>query len=173
MWILYDKIVLLKSSWNSITCWLVSWLCFTSHRQQGHLETAAPFIVPCKGREARFLHRSHWESKPRLLRGSPLHNRCATPADIYYKIFKNINNSRTFKHSYQKSNISQRFQRSWDLIAHVPARRFFSTLACSSFGSWWNALGAPPGMAGGNFSSSNCCCIRWNSFLLAGTKNKD
>ena len=38
-------------------CWishlnLVSWLCFTSHRQLGHFETAAPFTVPCKGREA-------------------------------------------------------------------------------------------------------------------------
>ena len=29
------------------------WLCFTSHRQQGHLETAPPFTVPCKGCEAR------------------------------------------------------------------------------------------------------------------------
>ena len=37
---------------------------FMSHRQQGHLETAPPFTVPCKEREARFLHRSHWESKP-------------------------------------------------------------------------------------------------------------
>ena len=31
---------------------LVGWLCFTSHRQQGHLETAPPFTVPCEGREA-------------------------------------------------------------------------------------------------------------------------
>ena len=31
----------------------VGWLCLTSHRQQGHLETAPPFIVPCEGREAR------------------------------------------------------------------------------------------------------------------------
>ena len=29
------------------------WLCFTSHRQRGHLETAPPFTVPCEGREAR------------------------------------------------------------------------------------------------------------------------
>ena len=35
--------------------WLVGWLCFTSHRQQGHQETAPPFTVPCEGREARFL----------------------------------------------------------------------------------------------------------------------
>ena len=27
---------------------LVGWLCFTSHRQRGHLETASPFTVPCK-----------------------------------------------------------------------------------------------------------------------------
>ena len=34
-------------------CWLVGWLCLTSHRQRGHLETAPPFTVPCEGREAR------------------------------------------------------------------------------------------------------------------------
>ena len=33
--------------------WLVGWLCLTSHRQRGHLETAPPFTVPCEGREAR------------------------------------------------------------------------------------------------------------------------
>ena len=32
---------------------LLGWLCLTSHRQRGHLETAPPFTVPCKGREAR------------------------------------------------------------------------------------------------------------------------
>ena len=32
---------------------MVGWLCLTSHRQRGHLETAPPFTVPCKGREAR------------------------------------------------------------------------------------------------------------------------
>ena len=33
----------------------VGWLCFTSHRQRGNLETAPvpPFTVPCEGREAR------------------------------------------------------------------------------------------------------------------------
>ena len=34
-------------------CALVGLLCLTSHRQRGHLETAPPFTVPCKGREAR------------------------------------------------------------------------------------------------------------------------
>ena len=29
------------------------WLCFTSHRHRGHLDTAPPFTVPCEGREAR------------------------------------------------------------------------------------------------------------------------
>ena len=29
----------------------VGWLCLTSHRQQGHLETAPSFTVPCEGRE--------------------------------------------------------------------------------------------------------------------------
>ena len=33
---------------------LVGWLCFTSHRQRCHLETAPPFTVPCEGREVRF-----------------------------------------------------------------------------------------------------------------------
>ena len=33
-------------------CVLVGWLCLTSHRQRGHLETAPPFTVPCEGREA-------------------------------------------------------------------------------------------------------------------------
>ena len=32
---------------------LVGWLCLTSNRQRGHLETAPPFTVPCEGREAR------------------------------------------------------------------------------------------------------------------------
>ena len=35
------------------TLMLVGWLCLTSHRQRGHLETAPPFTVPCEGREAR------------------------------------------------------------------------------------------------------------------------
>ena len=33
---------------------MVGWLCFMSHRQQGHSETAPPFTVPCEGHEARF-----------------------------------------------------------------------------------------------------------------------
>ena len=28
---------------------LVGWLCLTSHRHRGHLETATPFTVPCEG----------------------------------------------------------------------------------------------------------------------------
>ena len=61
---------------------LVGWLCFTSHRQRGHLETAPPFTVPGQGREARFLHRSHWESNTGPSRSSPLHYRCDTPAPL-------------------------------------------------------------------------------------------
>ena len=34
-------------------CWLVGWLCLTSHRQRGHLETAPPFTVPCEGRKGQ------------------------------------------------------------------------------------------------------------------------
>ena len=37
----------------SLSSLLVGWLCLTSHRQRGHLETAPPFTVPCEGREAR------------------------------------------------------------------------------------------------------------------------
>ena len=32
---------------------IFGWLCLTSHRQRGHLETAPQFTVPCEGREAR------------------------------------------------------------------------------------------------------------------------
>ena len=60
--------------------WLVGWLYLTSHRQRGHLETSPPFTVPCEGREARSIHRSHRELNPGPSRGSPLHYRCATPA---------------------------------------------------------------------------------------------
>ena len=56
------------------------WLCVASHPQRGNLETAPPFTLPCEGLEARFLHRSHRESNSGPSRGSPLHNRCATPA---------------------------------------------------------------------------------------------
>ena len=31
----------------------VGWLCLTSHRQRGHLETAPPFTVPCEGRDLK------------------------------------------------------------------------------------------------------------------------
>ena len=55
-------------------CWLVGLLCFTSHRQRGHLETAPPFTVPCGGCEARFLHRLNRETNPGPSCGSPLHS---------------------------------------------------------------------------------------------------
>ena len=55
-----------------------------SHRQWGHLETSPPFTVACEGREAWFLHRPHRESNPGLLRGSPLHYRCATPDPLFF-----------------------------------------------------------------------------------------
>ena len=60
--------------------WLVGCLGFTSNRQRGHLEMAPPFNVPCEGREARLIHRTHRQSNPRPSRGSPLHYCCATPA---------------------------------------------------------------------------------------------
>ena len=57
---------------------LVGLLCLTSHRQRGHLEAAPPFTVPCKRRGARFYTVPTGNRTPS--RGSPLHNRCATPA---------------------------------------------------------------------------------------------
>ena len=50
---------------------LIGLVCFTSHRQRGHLKTAPPFTVPCEGREARQIHRSHRESNPGPSHGSP------------------------------------------------------------------------------------------------------
>ena len=71
---------------------LVGGSCLAPHRRRGHLEAAPPFTVPCEGCEDWFLHRSHRESNPGPSRGSPLHNRCATPATgplswIYYELF--------------------------------------------------------------------------------------
>ena len=43
----YDAIIVVANQND------VGWLCLTSHRQRGHLETAPPFTVPCEGREAR------------------------------------------------------------------------------------------------------------------------
>ena len=60
--------------------WLVGCLCFTSHRQQGHIETEPLFTVPCEGSEVLFLHRSHRESNPGSSRGNPLHYCSAMPA---------------------------------------------------------------------------------------------
>ena len=37
---------------QNVNLMLVGWLCFTSHQQRGHLETAPPFSVSCEGREA-------------------------------------------------------------------------------------------------------------------------
>ena len=41
---------------------------------------APPLTVPWEGREAWFLHHPYQESNHGSLRGSPLHNCCATPA---------------------------------------------------------------------------------------------
>ena len=61
--------------------------CFTSHRQRGHLETVPPFTVPCEGREAQLINRTHWESNPGPSRGSLLHYGCATPAPTLFILF--------------------------------------------------------------------------------------
>ena len=78
---------------------LVGWLCLTSHRQRGHLETAPPFTVPCEGREARKIHRSDQELNPGPSHGSPLRYRCATQAphiSILYFYRDNIPYSRFY-----------------------------------------------------------------------------
>ena len=62
----------------------VGWLWFTSHQQRGHLETAPPLTVPCKGHEVWFLHRSNRELNPRPSHGTPLHNRCTKPAPHHF-----------------------------------------------------------------------------------------
>ena len=48
---------------------------------------ASPFNVPWEGREDRFLQRSHRESNPGPLRGSPLHYRCAMPGVCFGEAF--------------------------------------------------------------------------------------
>ena len=75
---------------------MVGLLCLMSHRQRGHLETAPPFTVSCEGREARYLYRSHRESNPGPSRGSPLHNRCATPAPSNNSITSTKQKRRTY-----------------------------------------------------------------------------
>ena len=55
-------------------------LCFTSLQQRGHLEMAPWFTVPCEGREARWINRSHRNSNPGRSCGSPLHYRGAKQA---------------------------------------------------------------------------------------------
>ena len=67
---------------------MVGWLCFTSHRQQGHLETAPPFIVPCEGHEGHFLTVTTGNRTPSC--GSPLHYRCASPVPPYIDDFATI-----------------------------------------------------------------------------------
>ena len=62
---------------------LVGWLCLTSHRQRGHLETAPLFNVPCEGREARILHRPHRESNPG--RRVAVHYVTAAPRQLHYR----------------------------------------------------------------------------------------
>ena len=64
------------------TLMLAGWLCFLSHRQRGHLETAPQFTVPFEGREAWFIHRSNRESNPGPSRGSPSLYHCATPTPL-------------------------------------------------------------------------------------------
>ena len=64
------------------TWWLVGWLCFTSHRQRGNLETAPPFTVPCEGHGARLVHRTHLERTPGLR--VAVHYTTAAPGQLQF-----------------------------------------------------------------------------------------
>ena len=57
-----------KNAWKFVLI-LVGWMCSAPHRQWGHLGTAPQFTVDCKGRQALFLHCSHWELNPRPFAG--------------------------------------------------------------------------------------------------------
>ena len=74
--------------YSSYIGWSVGLLCFTSHRQRGHLETEPPFTVPSEGRGPMFLHRSHRESNPGPSRGSPSYFFNAAPIiqDALYQL---------------------------------------------------------------------------------------
>ena len=67
---------------NTFVC-----VCLTTHRQQGHLETAPPFTVPCEGHDAQWIHRPDRESNPGPSRGSPLRYRCATETPLIPSLF--------------------------------------------------------------------------------------
>ena len=54
-----QRTLLLKKVVYDFNLCMVGWLCFTSHRQRGHLEMAPPFTDPCEGHKARFLHRTN------------------------------------------------------------------------------------------------------------------
>ena len=69
----------LTLSLNLVGCWL----CLTSHRQWGHLDTAPPFTVPCEGREAWFLHHSHRDREPTPGRRVPVHYTTAAPRELH------------------------------------------------------------------------------------------
>ena len=60
----------------------VCWLCFTSHRQRGHLETVPPFTVHCEGREARFYTVPTGNRTPG--RRVAVHNTTAAPRKLHY-----------------------------------------------------------------------------------------
>ena len=64
---------------QQLEVWLVGWLVYVPLTARSFRD-APPFIIPCEGREARFLHRSNRESNPVPLRGSSLHYRCAMAA---------------------------------------------------------------------------------------------
>ena len=112
---------------------MVGWLCFTSHRQPSHFETAPPFTLPCEGSEAQFLHRSHRESNPGPSRCSPLHCRCTTPAPMNNRMDEITRKNTTYHYCYRLIDYSIielfQHQRSCSTRYKSGARIQYSTLA--------------------------------------------
>ena len=110
---------------------LVGWLCLTSHRQRGRLETAPPFTVPCEGREARLIHRSDRELNPGPSHGSPLRYRCATqaPREFEKQYCSDNTTKRTHHHEFTGGKLSRVTQNAAELSAvfHQHGNPFQST----------------------------------------------
>ena len=69
----------------------------------GSFRDGSPFTIPCKGCEAQFLHRSHRESNPWPLRGSPITLPLRHTSSVY------IQDLHTIQWTYQDKIISVRY----------------------------------------------------------------
>ena len=73
------------------SCWLVGWLCLTSHRQRGLLETAPHLLSLAKDVKLDKYIVPHRELNPGPSHGSPLRYRCATQASCAKRRIKPSN----------------------------------------------------------------------------------